>query len=257
MTRPIDMLGKKTKKAPPGGFGVFTLKFLTDKLLKMFGLPTPEQFDDPSGYEPPWPRDEDLLNTIHLDVVKDEEGRLTDGRGKVLTEDVIGDIKTAVADASRSGTINRIQGRIFSALKQTLETFSDYRYEYEFLSDEVGNLASGVATGIISVDVKPGTTTIVAQDDIIHIIQYNITGVGMFNATDDFEGEPPYQFAKTRFSHLRHHWEIHGERAPKVDLDNVDDFDARYFTQLLREIEKAYHVKLLTTYGRKLAGRKR
>lgn len=256
--RPIDKLGKKTKKAPPGGFGVFTLKFPTEKLLEMFGLPTPESFDDPSAWNFPWRRDEDLVDTIYLDVTKNDEGRLIDRRGKVLDEETVDEIKAAITDANRSGTLYAIQKRIFSALERILETFSNYRYEYEFLTDEGRSLASGVAQGIISVDIKPDITTIVAQDDIIHIIQYNIAGIGMFYVTEDFEGEPPQQFAKTRFGWLKDHWEIHGERRPEVDLDNVEDFDKQYFVYLLREIEKAHGLKLVTESATRIfAGRGR
>lgn len=230
--RPIDKLGKKTKRAPPGGFGVFTFKFSTEWLLEKFGLPALEGLEDASWDF--WPSDESLVNTVGLDVTRNEEGQLVDGRGSALTEDAIHDIKMAINNAYHSGTLAKIQQKILAALKATLETFSDYRYEYEFLTDGPFVLASGVATGIMSVDVRFDTTTVVAQDDIIHVIHHNITGDGSFHATEDFEGEHPYKFAKSRFGWLRHHWNVHGVHPPWVDMDNVEDFDEKLFERRLR-----------------------
>lgn len=234
---PIDKLGAKREKASLRGFGVFTFKFSTEALLDKFDLPLLSELDDTQrpGFDF-WLRNEDLVGLTCLDVGWDEEGGLVDGRGKVLTSAEVDDIKTAFSDATTWGTLGKVRRKILHALEQMLGTFADYRYEYLFQTDEGSVFASGVATGIISIEAEPDTTTIIAQDDIIHIINHNIAGVGMFCVTDDFEGEDPYQFAKTRFGWLSRHWGIHGGSPPEVDMDNVEEFNEIYFRRQLKSM---------------------
>jgi len=222
MIRPIDKV-KGLKK--------FTLEFPTSDLLKMFGLPSLDHDLEP----PDW--DFNLTDNIDLTVSKDEEGDLVDARGKKLTPETVLDIKQAISDATVSGTAAEFSRRILHALERVLETFSDYRYEYFYLTDEGERSTSGVAKGVLSVDAKFDTTKLVVADDLVHIIHNCLVGYGMFNATDDFEGVNLRDFVKSRFSHLRHHWEIYGDRMPQPDLDRVDEFDRAYFKTLLHLVE--------------------
>ena len=223
MTRPIDQV-KGLKK--------FTLEFPTSDLLKMFGLPSLDHDLEP----PDW--DFNLTDTIDLTVSTDAEGALVDARGKKLTPETILDIKQAISDAMVSGTAEELNRRILRGLEQVLETFSDYRYEYFYMTNEGERSTSGLAKGILSVNAKPDVTKLVVADDIVHIIHHCITGYGMFYATDNFEGEKLRNFVKSRFSWLKHHWEIHGDRMPQLDLDRVDEFDRPYFKTLLTLVEK-------------------
>ena len=231
--------------------GTVTLTFPTEGLLKNLGLPHDFEISNWGYY--PYPTEDELANSI-LYISKNDEGELVDYDDKVIPEDAVEELKQATMDATQMGTEGAYVKRVYGALEDALDTFSGYRYEYPFMPDREDALgvehATGTAKGIESVEVSYDTTTIVANLDLVHAINDCIAGVGMFEAQQDLEGEEFDEFIKSRFHHLKNYWEIYGERKPKVDTDNVEDFDDAFFRERAGEIEKEFDLRLVQKRGK-------
>jgi hypothetical protein len=238
-----------------------TLVFDSNALAKTFGLPELEpDLDFDSGW---YPSDSDVADTSDLDISQydhddEEEGDLSsrdsdyvDANGTPIPEAVMDDLKMALSEGLRSGTEARVYEANRDALENALMTFSDYQYEYDAMDDRSDNYVgmSGLAKGVQSVDIKYDTTTVVANIDIVNVINDCINGVGEFYATTDLEGDTPEDFAKTRFHWLKYYWKIYGEARPDAS-DVQEDFDNAYFSERVQEIEQESGLTLLNRWAR-------
>lgn len=211
--------------------GTFTLSFPTSELLELFDLPSLEPEELYMDY---WPSEEEARNVAEQWMGMDE-----DEIEEALSQnpEFLDDIKRAIVDAMESGTAANYYRRVKEALEEVLSTFSDYSYEFYSESDNqtYSGVAKGIEPGTIKIDYD--TTTFEAHPDLAKIVQNNVSGYGMFDVDADYEGETPENYAKTRFHWLPYHWEIYGDYKPRVDTDRIDDFDDRYFRELLDEIK--------------------
>ena len=240
-----------------------TLVFPTDELAKTFGLPPLEPDDRYYSFD--WyPSDRDILDASDLDISEyepDEEGGedsrsardtdYVDSNNKPIPEEVMDDLKMYMSDALRSGIEAKMYQANKEALEDTLLTFSDYPYEYSAMDDERGNYVGmhGRAQGIQHVDIQYDKTTITTYIDIVNAINDCINGVGEFYATADLEGDTPEDFAKTRFHWLAYYWKIYGGGQPGPS-DVQEDFDDKYFAEMVSELEKSHDLVLLTKWAR-------
>lgn len=195
----------------------FTLTFKTDELLEMFDLPDMEL--DPT----------DIYFEVSDDEIRDVAYQYDISEELLEDPDIESGIYTAISDGYYSGISGNYYREVKAALEQTLETFSDY--SYEFFSEEDSKYYTGKAEGIIprSIDVNYDTTTFEAYPDLAYPVQDCVAGYGMFDVSEDFEGEEPEEYAKSRFHWLAYYWEIYGDYKPKPDLDRLDDFDSKAF----------------------------
>lgn len=252
MARAYTPVLKKLPKKP------FKLVFDTNKLADWFDLPKPHDEDYYGDFN--WyPSDSDLLDNDMLTVYyeyPDEEPRYAgqrmeggvwlDANDKEIPEDVVDEIRNYMVWALESGTEKNAYESRVDALKETLEAFSYYEYDYATMER---NAYHGTAEGILSVDVKYDKTTVVANPDIVHIINDCLNGAGEFYATDDLEGDSPQEFAETRFHWLPYYFKIYGVSKPKVH-DSQEEFDNAYFADLVSDLEKTNGLSLLTKGAR-------
>lgn len=137
--------------------------------------------------------------------------------------------------------------RIIGALEDVLYTFSNFGYEYPFIGEATGyyDHMTGTAIGITNVDIDCDNAVITTNNDLVHVINFCITGVGMFDVAEDLEGEVSFvDYIQSRFHWLKSYWKIIGGRTPHPDLEYIDDFDANYFKALLKDIESAFKIKI-------------
>ena len=225
--------------------GTSTISFPTKELLELFGLPDLEPED---MYMDIWPDDEELLDTVYLDISWDEEQESwLDKTGQPLKDEVIDEIKRAIVSAVESKTMANYTKRVRGALEEILYTFSNFEYEYDFIN-EAGSYEGmhDTAIGITNITIDyDNTTTITTDNDLVHVINTCITGVGLFNVDEELEGAESFaEYIQSRFHWLKSYWKIFGTRIPKPDLDHIEDFDKKYFKELLKDIEKTFNVSI-------------
>ena len=225
--------------------GTSTISFSTKELLDLFGLP--DMSPEDMYYMDYWPSDEDLLGTTSLDISWDDEQEVwLDKTGAPLKEEVIDEIKTAIIYAMESQTMANYTKRVQGALEEILDIFANFEYEYDFIN-ETGSYEGmqGTATGITNVMIDYDTTTITTDNDLVHVINTCITGVGLFNVDEELEGDEYFaDYIQSRFHWLKSYWEIFGTRMPQPDLEHIEDFDGNYFKDLLKDIEKTFNVSI-------------
>lgn len=223
--------------------GTSTVTFPTKELLELFGLP---DLEAPMDWDY-WPSDNELTDTIFLDISWDDEQELwLDKTGEPLKDEVIDEIKRAIVSAIESKTGANYTKRVKSALEDVLYTFSDFEYEYDFIN-EAGSYEGmhDTATGITNVTVDYDNTTITTDNDLVHVINTCITGVGMFNVDEELEDAESFaDYIQSRFHWLKSYWEIFGTRMPQPDLEHIEDFDREFFKDLLKDIEKTFNVSI-------------
>lgn len=223
--------------------GTSTISFPTKELLELFGLPDLE----PPDWDWPWPSDDELIGTRFLDISWDDMPELwVDKNEQPLKDEVIDEIKRAIISAMESKTMANYTKRVQGALEDILYIFSDFEYEYDFIN-EAGSYEGmhDTATGITNITIEYDNTTITTDNDLVHVINTCITGVGMFNVDEELEGAESFaEYIQSRFHWLKSYWEIFGARRPQPDLEHIEDFDGNYFKELLQDIEKTYKVNI-------------
>lgn len=219
----------------------FKLHFPTQKLLEALGGLTVEEiedWDDSASWDVPTPDLSDLIPGVEYD---DETDTSFDLEGVEIPEDAVMRIQEAASWAASSGTQSAALKEVLSTLERAIETFSDWRYEY---SDDYNNFYSGVAKGVQNVDATYEDTTIVANTDLVHVVNDALAGYGMFSPQHDLDGQAVEDYIKERFHWLWKLFEIYGMSKPTPDLSNVENFDGKYFDELIKEIEMEYGLSL-------------
>jgi hypothetical protein len=203
----------------------FTLTFKTSELLDMFDLPDLEL--DPGDI---------YLPDIFVAEIRDVAEQYDIPEELWDDPDIESGIYTAISDGYHLGISGAYYKQVKEALENTLETFSNYPYEY--FSEEDFESYSGIAKGIIpgSINIGYDNTTFEAYPDLANIVQDNVAGYGQFDVSEDFEGEEPEEYAKSRFHWLAYYWEIYGDRPPQPDLDRLDDFDDKAFEEYMNDV---------------------
>lgn len=221
------------------------LKFNTDKLLSMLDLPTTEELqDDINEWEIGYGiKDDDIYATTNLTYAEREEGGEAwfDQNDKEVSEEALEEIRSVYYDAHRFGTEAKVFRELFATLESTLDQFSNNSYEYRALGENYVVL-SGKARGIVGYDIKHDTSEIEVSEDMLHIINDVLSGVGMFEP--EYEIGELFNDIQKLFHQLSSYWEVYSERKQKLDLDNVEDFDKKYWWEELKRIEKGYGLKL-------------
>jgi hypothetical protein len=231
-----------------------TLTFPAKKILGWFDLPDNEDIFE-NMLEQDFGSAVDLTNTVCLDVSAaddDELGEvLVDHNDQPIPEEAAEALTYAVRDSEQFGTERAIMDRRDDALKQGLEAFSNYQYEYDYHTWDSMATAKGVAKGITGVElVNDGTVAITMNTDIVYAINDCINGYGEFAVVEDFIGafsakETLEDFIRGHFHWLSYYWEIYGAGSkPRLDYDNVDDFDQGYFKDEVLKVEQEYGLKL-------------
>lgn len=225
-----------------------SLSFDESKLAKMFGYPNPEadvgDIDDGGVII----TDKDLADMTALTLEEDgDEPGWYDYDDEMVPDEVVEEVRQAAYDAMSSGAAGKYRAAIEGVITQALEQFSSYPYEYWYQDVDSGTeeSAKGTATGIEKVEFVNGTVAVTAADDLVHIINDCITGVCMFIVTSDLEGEDVERFAQTRFGQLAQYWSIYGDVKPQLGDVNLDDFDEKYFKELVNEIGQRHNFKLM------------
>lgn len=226
---------------------VYTLTFDTNKLLEDFGYPT---FDDLTEPSVDWyPDDDDLLNIgrMYIEREEDEDGEIKflDYDDTEVSEEAIDELKQAMSDAGSIGTERRVTNAVLAALSQALENMGGTTCEY---MDSDMHSWSVRATGIIDASVNQqdyDEFRVKLSEDTVHLINAVLGGYGMFTVEADMDGESPKEYIQNKFHQLADYYDVYGERKPKPDYSNVEDFDAQYFKDRVREIEQEYGLRLL------------
>lgn len=217
-----------------------TLTFPTDKLLSWFGLPTHEDLQEDMDNADWGTSTKSILEDAGLEY---DDGRdvWVDSEGTSVPADAVDEIVMASQDAYRFGTEAGMLSRLHGTLEAMLDVFSNSQYEYRALGDSYFDL-SGVAKGILGEQIAWDTTEIQASEDLLHLINDVIAGVGVFEP--EYEIGDPAEEIKVLFHHLGDWWEVYGERKPRLDFDNVEDFDQKVWKESLAEIGARYDLEL-------------
>ena len=212
------------------GGGKVVLKFNTNDLFKWFGIESPDEASD-MGVQTDMDgiSDEDARYWASEIVDLGEEGKETPEQLENMEK--VREASRFVLQREYADAAYKV---VIEAMEQTLDTFRDYPYEY--FSESDFRSYSGKAKGITSYDIIPdGITTIEASDDLCHVINDVLAGVGMFDVSlqEDSDVSNPQSFCEGNFHNLSSYWEVYGGHAPKPDFDRVDNM-VKFSEQKLR-----------------------
>jgi len=227
--RPTVTAAPKAAAAEPAKTSeVVTLEFETPALLKMFGLPSMD-LDEPF--------DVDVSDDEVKSVAEDHGIQVVDAEGQPNENFDL--VRDAIRYTEESAYQAAYYDRVVAALEQTLEAFANGNsYEYQAAFGDEMESFSGTADGIEPSSIQVGfdKTTFRANKDLAHIINDVIEGVGMFAADLD-PAEVTAEDLKASFGNLSMYWEVYGERAPQVDVDNLNpNFDRKELKQQLTDL---------------------
>lgn len=210
-----------------------TLKFKTDDLLKMFGLPTFSQVSqNVMEGEVYVPKREELIDeAASHNLFSDEEVEaLKSGEAAPELEERL----EGFGEAWRFYEERTQEDAAIKAVQSTLEEVLDHfsNLGYQFFSESQFKDYHGTAKGITGYDINYDETTITADDDIARLIEDCIAGVGMFDVDPEEDPADPQK----QFGALSRWWEIYGERKPEADFDNLQTQGSwRGFDEYLKE----------------------
>lgn len=206
----------------------FQLTYTIDQAAKHFGLKVPD-----------W---ESLDYHAHVpNEAVTEQMSLYD-----IDEDKRDEVFYALASADEFGTERNFNKQVESYVEEFLTPFTNFgNVEYHCMGDAGYRSFSKPVVGIHSANVLDGTLTITFDRDIVHVIHamidgYGAIGIACSDVDDLMSGDlgQVEEWTKTHIHWLDRYYKIYGEHKPKLDLNNIEDFDSKYFREEMTRIKQ-------------------
>lgn len=212
--------------------GTVELEIPTKKLMKMFGMEPKDAYEVVESWDFYYPDDQEaekLAERFDVALERNDDETLTP-KG----EETLSFVKQAYENAQRWDAERAVMRAQKDAIRQALETFSNYKYDYTGLSNfDEGKQRGyrGTANGITNVDVDFETTRITVDMDFAHVLGDVLAGYGAFEPIVD-PSHPDTIFSdegiKGHFGWLRHYDDIYGSSA--ADAQRIFQRELKNFT---------------------------